>query len=162
MDCIPPVSSVYGILQARLLEWVAFPSLGNLPDPGTEPGFPTLQADSLPSEPPGFWHVDSIARLSRFQSKIFLLPSAWPWANSPLLCLFVSSRCHEEHRVYVCTTMCRALPDTRGHTWSMLVIIAPRVDCLNLHWTSGRYHDMSENQDWGIHTYWCFFIQEMT
>ena len=145
MDCIPPVSSVYGILQARILEWVAFPSLGNLPDPGTEPGF-----------------VDSIARLSRFQSKIFLLPSAWPWANSPLLCLFVSSRCHEEHRVYVCTTMCRALPDTRGHTWSMLVIIAPRVDCLNLHWTSGRYHDMSENQDWGIHTYWCFFIQEMT
>ena len=27
-----------------------FPSLGDLPDPGIEPGFPTLQADSLPSE----------------------------------------------------------------------------------------------------------------
>ena len=30
-----------------------FPSPGNLPDPGIEPESPTLQADSLPSEPPG-------------------------------------------------------------------------------------------------------------
>ena len=31
---------------------VPFPSLGDLPDPRIEPGFPTLQADSLPSESP--------------------------------------------------------------------------------------------------------------
>ena len=30
-----------------------FPSPGELPDPGIEPGSPTLQADALPSEPPG-------------------------------------------------------------------------------------------------------------
>ena len=30
-----------------------FPSPGDLPDPGIEPWFPTLQADALPSEPPG-------------------------------------------------------------------------------------------------------------
>ena len=30
-----------------------FPSLGDLPDPGIEPWFPALQADSLPSDPPG-------------------------------------------------------------------------------------------------------------
>ena len=30
-----------------------FPSPGDLPDPGIEPGCPALQADSLPSEPPG-------------------------------------------------------------------------------------------------------------
>ena len=29
------------------------PSPGDLPDPGTEPGFPVLQADSLPAELPG-------------------------------------------------------------------------------------------------------------
>ena len=29
-------SSVYGILQARILEWVAMPSSGGLPNPGTE------------------------------------------------------------------------------------------------------------------------------
>ena len=31
-----------------------FPSPGNLPNPGIEPGSPALQADTLPSEPPGF------------------------------------------------------------------------------------------------------------
>ena len=30
-----------------------FPSPGDLPNPGIEPGPPTLQADALPSEPPG-------------------------------------------------------------------------------------------------------------
>ena len=30
-----------------------FPSSGDLPDPGIEPGSPALQADSLPSEAPG-------------------------------------------------------------------------------------------------------------
>ena len=31
----------------------SFPSPGDLPNPGIEPGSPALQADSLPSEPPG-------------------------------------------------------------------------------------------------------------
>ena len=30
-----------------------FPSPGDLPHPGIEPGSPALQADALPSEPPG-------------------------------------------------------------------------------------------------------------
>ena len=30
-----------------------FPSPGDLPDPGIEPGSPALQADTLPFEPPG-------------------------------------------------------------------------------------------------------------
>ena len=37
-DCSPPGSSVHGILWARILEWVAFPSLGDLPDPGSNLG----------------------------------------------------------------------------------------------------------------------------
>ena len=45
--------TVYGILQARILEWAAFPSPGDLPNPGTELRSPTLQTDSLPAEPPG-------------------------------------------------------------------------------------------------------------
>ena len=32
---------------------LAFPSPGDLPDPGIEPGFPALEADALTSEPPG-------------------------------------------------------------------------------------------------------------
>ena len=42
MDCSPPGSSVHGILQARILEWVAIPSPEDLPDPGTEPTSPAL------------------------------------------------------------------------------------------------------------------------
>ena len=34
------------------------PSPGDLPDPGIEPGPPTLQADSLPSEPQGTPAID--------------------------------------------------------------------------------------------------------
>ena len=37
MDYSPLGSSVHGILQARILEWVPFPSPGDLPDPGIEP-----------------------------------------------------------------------------------------------------------------------------
>ena len=53
-DCSLPGSSVHGVLQARLLEWVLpFSPPGDLPDPGIEPGSPALQADSLLSEPWG-------------------------------------------------------------------------------------------------------------
>ena len=53
MDYSPPGPAVYGILQARILEWVATPSPRDHSDPGIEPRSPALQSDSLPSEPPG-------------------------------------------------------------------------------------------------------------
>ena len=37
MDCSPPGSSINGILQARILEWVALLSSRDLPYPGIEP-----------------------------------------------------------------------------------------------------------------------------
>ena len=57
--CDPMDYKVHGILWARILEWVAFPCSGDLPNPGIEPKFPALQADSffflqadsLPAEP---------------------------------------------------------------------------------------------------------------
>ena len=52
-DCSPPSSSVHGILQARILEWVAISFSRDLPDPGIKPRSPTLQADALTSAPPG-------------------------------------------------------------------------------------------------------------
>ena len=53
MDCSPPGSSVHGILQARILEWVAILFSRDLLDPGFELKSPALLADSSPSEPPG-------------------------------------------------------------------------------------------------------------
>ena len=53
IDNSTPVSSDHGIFQARVLEWLAFPSLGNIPHPEIKPQSPALQEGSLPSEPPG-------------------------------------------------------------------------------------------------------------
>ena len=48
MDCSPPGSSVRVISQARILEWVAMPSPGDLAEPRIEPASPALQVDILP------------------------------------------------------------------------------------------------------------------
>ena len=53
MGCSLPGSSVQGILQARILKWLPFPSPGVLPNLGITPWCPALQADSKLSEPPG-------------------------------------------------------------------------------------------------------------
>ena len=50
--CDPMDYTVHGILQARIPEWVPFPSPGDLPNPGIEPRSATLHADSLLAEPP--------------------------------------------------------------------------------------------------------------
>ena len=50
--CDPMDNTVHGILQARILEWVAFPFSRGSSQPGMEPRSPALQTDSLPAEPP--------------------------------------------------------------------------------------------------------------
>ena len=54
VNCSPPGSSVHGILQARILEWVAIPfsKAFSPPRDGIQVS-PTLQVDSLPVEPLG-------------------------------------------------------------------------------------------------------------
>ena len=51
MDCSPPDSSVHGILQATILEWLSFLPLGNLPDPGIETVSPALAGGFFITEP---------------------------------------------------------------------------------------------------------------
>ena len=50
MDCILPSSSVHGIFQARILEWVAISYSRDIPNSGIKPTSsvaPALQMDSL-------------------------------------------------------------------------------------------------------------------
>ena len=56
-----------GILQARMLEWVAIPFSRESFNPGIEPWFPTLWADSLLSEPPGKPKNSGVGSLSLLQ-----------------------------------------------------------------------------------------------
>ena len=51
VTCQAPLSM--GISRQEYWSGWPFPPPGDLPHPGIEPGSPTLQADSLPSEPPG-------------------------------------------------------------------------------------------------------------
>ena len=53
VDCSPPGSSVHGILQARILEWVALSFSRGSSWQGIKPRSPALQADALTCEPPG-------------------------------------------------------------------------------------------------------------
>ena len=48
-----------GLLQARVLQWVALPSSRVSPNPGMEPRSPVLQADSLPLSHQGSPHIIS-------------------------------------------------------------------------------------------------------
>ena len=76
----------------RQEHWSELPlsSAGDLPNPGMEPRYPALQADSLPSEPPGkpkvVWHFPCQgieptwqAGICRVLSKLgrVLIPSLW-------------------------------------------------------------------------------------
>ena len=53
MDCSLPGCSVHGFSRQEYWRGLPFPSPGVLSNPGIESGSPTLQADSLSSDPPG-------------------------------------------------------------------------------------------------------------
>ena len=69
--CDPMDYTVHEILQVRILEWVAFSFSRDLPNPGIEPRSPTLQVDSLPTEPQGKPRNTGVGSLSLLQ-QIFL------------------------------------------------------------------------------------------
>ena len=75
VDCSPPGSSVLGISQARIMEWVAISLQGNLPDPGIELESAALAGGFFPTEP-CTCHLDSCSRCAS------LLPNL-----PPLICL---------------------------------------------------------------------------
>ena len=62
--CDPMDYTVHGTVQARILEWVALPSPGDLPNPGIKPLFPALQMDSF------FFSVSILSLLQELREKI--------------------------------------------------------------------------------------------
>ena len=53
MDYSPPSSSVLGISQASMVEWVSISFPGDLPDPGIELKSLSLVGGFFTTEPPG-------------------------------------------------------------------------------------------------------------
>ena len=66
-----------GILQARILRWVPFPSPGNRPNPGIKSWSPALWADSLPAEPQGKPKNTGVGSLSLLQQIFPTQESIW-------------------------------------------------------------------------------------
>ena len=52
MDCSRPISSAHGLLQARILEWIAISSRRDLPNLGIESAPPALAGRFVTNEPP--------------------------------------------------------------------------------------------------------------
>ena len=84
-----------------------FPSPGNLPDSGIEPGSPALQADSLPSEPPGKPIEATKDKMTLFQFIFYLTAFAleisthWNAIFSMEAQSIESSFCYLDHRLNV-------------------------------------------------------------
>ena len=70
--CDPMDYTVHGILQARILEWVALPFSRGYYNSGIESRSPSLQADSLPTEPP------EKPKNTGVNSYLFSRGSSWP------------------------------------------------------------------------------------
>ena len=90
MDYSLPGSSVHGIFQARILEWLSFPSLGDLPNPGIEPM--SLEPPALARgffttwEAIGYIHISSC----NLKKKMFLQPSLTRNIGLESVCIWTS------------------------------------------------------------------------
>ena len=83
MDCSLPGSFVHGdSLGKNNLSGLPFPSPGDLPNPGMEPRFPALQANSLPSELPrvGLFKMTHINKTCMHAK----LLQSWPTLLDPM------------------------------------------------------------------------------
>ena len=67
MDYSPPGSSVHGILQARILEWIAILLQGIFPTLESNPGLPHCRQIFLPTELPGKFKNTEVGSLSLLQ-----------------------------------------------------------------------------------------------
>ena len=135
--------TVHGILQARILEWVAFPFFRGSPTSGIEPRSPTLQADSLPAEPQGKPKNPGVGSLSLLQGteawnraeclrEVWLGPMSSPVLEGPL----------ENSLRATCGWVSLGIPHgIRTHKLSFQAVLATRgclgvgEDLLGLPWT---------------------------
>ena len=77
MDCSLPGFSVHGDSPGKNTGEGGLPPPGDLPNPGIKPRSPALQADSLPSKPPGKPKNTGVGSLSLLQGNFPTQESTW-------------------------------------------------------------------------------------
>ena len=120
MDYSPPGSSVHGILQARILEWVAISSSRDLPNPGVKLPSPALAGRFFTTEPPGkphppCYHSQMGMKMRKNQSKWIIL---WNTAKGTHSCsdVYVSKVSSEDNYLSLDKTrQGLAYPDSPGY-----------------------------------------------
>ena len=83
MDCSQPGSSVHGVLQARILEGVPFPSPEDFPDPGMEPVSPALAGGFFTPDLPRWrrqWHPTPVLLPGKSRGQRSLVGCS-PWGR---------------------------------------------------------------------------------
>ena len=98
LDCNLPESFIRGIFQARTLEWLPFPSPGDLPESGIERESPALEGGFFTTAPPGkplkhqFSSVQSLSHVRFF---------ATPWTAAHQASLSITNQHLEFTQTYV-------------------------------------------------------------
>ena len=122
MDCSLSGSCVHGILQARILEWVAFSSFRGFSWPGMEPCLSYVlhwQVGSLPLAPPG----------KPYTAQSVLVAQSCPTLCDPMDCSLPASSVHVILQARIPEWV--AIPFSRGSSW-------PR-DPIWISCTAGRF-----------------------
>ena len=100
MDCSPLGSSVHGIIQAGILEWLPFPPSEDLPNVGIKSVFPALACRFFTTEQPGKPWVSPTPpgnslqhQLSVLQFNSILTLSSWRQRHIPQEKSFILKDC---------------------------------------------------------------------
>ena len=142
--CDPVDYTVHEILQAWILEWVAFPFSRGLPNPGIEPGSPAWQVDSLPTELSGtpcikkqivkcIHYCQSSLTLNKIARKTFLDKHL---AVNFFTFFFKSRKMYSKYKYWV----------WRGHS--------PKVSLSLFFFLTGK--NLQEGTDWEVN---CIFLK---
>ena len=115
VDCSPQSSSVHGILQARILEWLAIPFSSRSSQPRNQTWISCMQADSLPSEPPGklYFYFFAIIVIKHYVIKTYLWAGTYlksfPFLSpsKPSLCLQFLSLSFSQHLAHHTLIYCQ-------------------------------------------------------
>ena len=117
-----------------------FPSPGDLPDPGIEPGSPAFQADALTSEPRGTW-----IKKSSLSKKTTVMKY-----TRTHVCLYVYAHTHTYTHTHTTRLNCKGLEKTWKPKWALrrptfdLGHLPPILVILNFYSFTRREEQMSK------------------
>ena len=109
MDCSPSGSSVHGISQTRILQWLPFPSLGKLPNPGIKSVSLALADGFFTAETPRntyiwaslvaqWWRIHLQCRRPGFDLWVGKMPWRRKWQLTPV---FLPGKSHGQRSLVV-------------------------------------------------------------